>query len=198
MANGRGSRTRSSGRDSGGFIALPWVVSDSAAFLGLTAPATKLLLEIARQYVGENNGWLLCTMSYMKKRGWKSNDVLHRAKNELLDAGLIFQTVQGCRPNKASRFAITWQQFDRHKGHDSGVEGAFVRSAYANNNTFKNAPPKPRSGIADHLIAPSHGIERFPLAPPKGAITPPLSKFPTPSDGDHLEMPSVFRMNAEA
>lgn len=52
MANGRNSGKRGdSGRDSGGFIALPWSVMDSAAYTALSHPARSLLLEIARQFV---------------------------------------------------------------------------------------------------------------------------------------------------
>ena len=112
-------RNRSySGRDAGGFVALPWTVLDSSAYTSLGHPARSLLLEIARQYMGHNNGKLLASRAYLGKRGWKSADVIQRAKVELLNAGLIFETVMGSRPNRASWYAITWQTLDALPGYD--------------------------------------------------------------------------------
>lgn len=131
MANGRNKGTKGdSGRDAGGFIALPWSVVDSPAYQALGHPAKALLTEIARQFVRDNNGRLLCSMAYLGARGWKSNDVITRAKNELLDAGFIYETVKGYRPNKASWYAVTWRVLDRHSGYDAGAVEGFVRGAY--------------------------------------------------------------------
>ena len=79
-----------SGRDAGGFVALPWSVLDSPAYARLSHPARALLLELARQFVRDNNGKLLLSAAYLAKRGWKSADVITRAKRELLAAGFIF------------------------------------------------------------------------------------------------------------
>ena len=57
MANGRNkARKGDSGRDSGGFIALPWSVLDCPAYARLSMHARALLLEVARQFVRDNNG----------------------------------------------------------------------------------------------------------------------------------------------
>lgn len=119
-----------SGRDPGGFVALPWSVLDSPAYARLSYPARALLLELARQYVRDNNGKLLASFSYLSKRGWNSADVISRAKKELLDAGFIHETVKGHRPNKASWYALTWYTLDRHKGYDLGAVETFRRGAY--------------------------------------------------------------------
>ena len=132
MSNGRnkGRKGGGSGRDPGAFIALPWLVLDSPAYGRLSMHARALLLEIARQYVYDNNGRLLCSRAYMLKRGWKSADMLAKAKRELIDGGFIYETVKGYRPNKASWYALTWQTLDRHPGFDAGAANGFVRSAY--------------------------------------------------------------------
>ena len=79
--NGRNPRQRRDhGRDQGGFIALPWSVVDSSAFKRLSHPARALLLEIARQYAGDNNGRLLASRAHLSPRGWNSVDVITRAK----------------------------------------------------------------------------------------------------------------------
>jgi hypothetical protein len=144
-------RREGNGRDAGGFVALPWAVLDSAAFQSLSHPARSLLIEVARQYVRDNNGRLLASRAYLAKRGWKSSDVIVRARNELLAAGFLHQTVQGHRPNKASWYAVTWLAIDRLPGYDPGALDCFERSAY------KNAALCPSGGQGDASIAPSDG-----------------------------------------
>jgi hypothetical protein len=119
-------------REPGGFVALPWSVLDSAAYQGLSHPAKALLLEVARQYHSDDNGRMLLSSRHLAPRGWRSPEVITRAKRELLEAGLIFETVKGARPNKASWYAVTWQTLDRHPGYEAGAEAAFVRGAYKN------------------------------------------------------------------
>jgi hypothetical protein len=127
-------------RDAGGFIALPWQVIDSPAYQSLTPYAKALLIDIARQYTGSNNGALRCGRAYMQPRGWNSMDMLTKAKRELLDSDLIFETVKGCRPNKASWYAMTWQGLDKLDGFDAGTTAAFERGAYR-----KRAPLQTKS-----------------------------------------------------
>lgn len=98
MSNGRNSgRKGDSGRDGGGFVALPWSVLDCPSYARLSHPARSLLFELARQFVRDNNGRLLASAAYLSKRGWKSADVITRAKRELIDAGFIHETVKGHR-----------------------------------------------------------------------------------------------------
>ena len=89
-----------------------------------------LLLEVARQFVRDNNGRMLLSRVYMATRGWKSMDMLNKCKAELIEAGFIFQTVQGHRPNKASWYAVTWRALDKLPGYDPGAEKFFERGAY--------------------------------------------------------------------
>lgn len=188
-ARSKGDR-RSVGRDSGGFVALPWRVLDSAAYARLSHPARSLLLEVARQYVRDNNGRLLLSAKYLRKRGWKSADVIARAKRELLDGGFIFQTVQGHRPNKASWFAVTWHTLDRLPGYDAGADRLFRRSAYEDPPS-QNAGLNPARGTSSTGIAPPAGAGALALVPPRGAVTGLTVAAPAPWDGNHLEMPST-------
>lgn len=190
MANGRNkSRKPDSGRDPGGFVALPWSVLDSAAYASLSHPARSLLIEIARQYVRDNNGRLRASFAYLSKRGWKSADVITRAKRELLTAGFIHETVKGHRPNKASWYAVTWQNLDRLPGYDIGAVETFRRSAYRTAAPLKNASLRPSSGVEADPIAPSHGSVKVSTKPSHGAIGSTLATVTTPSNGNHLEMP---------
>ena len=79
MGRDRRNRGQDTSRMGGGFIALPWQVVDSPAYMGLSYPAKALLIEIDRQYVKDNNGRLLASRAYLLKRGWKSQDVISRA-----------------------------------------------------------------------------------------------------------------------
>lgn len=185
MANGRNHRKGGSGRDAGGFVALPWAVLDSAAYQALSHPAKALLMEIARQYVRDNNGKLLCSLAYLSKRGWKSRDVLTRAKRELLAAGLIFETCKGARPNKASWYAVTWQTLDRHPGYDPEAAN-FRRSAYMEKQILR-----PSTGLESRFIGPSPGLEGVTSRPSPGPIKGVFAHSPRPSPGHHLEIPST-------
>jgi hypothetical protein len=192
MANGRNKgRKGDSGRDSGGFVALPWSVLDCPAYARLSHPARSLLWEFARQYVRDNNGRLLASGVYLAKRGWRSQDVVTRAKRELLEAGFIHETAMGHRPNKASWYAMTWCALDKISGYDVGAAETFERGAYRKNQPLKNASLTPPHGAERADIAPSHGVEMVPPTPSHGAIRTTFDHSSTPSHGDHLEMPSI-------
>ena len=191
----RGKRGRAdTSRVGGGFAAIPWDVLDSAAYQGLSHPAKALLIEIARQYVRDNNGRLLCSMNHLKPRGWNSNDVMTRAKRELLDAGLIFETCKGARPNKASWYAITWYTLDKHPDYDKDTIDGFRRGAY--HDSKKSLTPS--AGVGKHLIAPSPGVESPSPTPSPGAMRATFIHSSTPSPGDHLDMPSAGALNGKA
>ncbi|MEO5794914.1 MAG: hypothetical protein ABIP34_07825 [Rhodoferax sp.] len=214
MANGRNKigRKGDSGRDAGAFVALPWTVLDCTAYARLSHPARSLLLEIARQFVRDNNGRLLCGAAYLAKRGWKSNDVIARAKVELLGAGFIHETCKGHRPNKASWYAVTWRALDRFPGYDVGALETFKRGAYAElaigaikptrqelyekhrQAGNKNASLTPSHGAVRPPTAPSHGVESMSAAPSHGAVGGVFGVLPTPSHGHHLDIPSSVQL----
>ena len=187
MANGRNRGQKGdSGRDAGGFVALPWSVLDCPAYAALSHPARALLFELARQFVRDNNGRLLASAAYLAKRGWKSADVITRAKRDLIEAGFIHETVKGHRPNKASWYAVTWRALDKIPGYDPGAAETFVRGAYQ-----KNAPLTPSGVVQTQRIAPCRVVVDTPPTTSPGAIRGVFVPPPTTSPVDHLEMPSV-------
>lgn len=187
MGRDKRRKGQDSSRDAGGFVALPWAVLDSPAYQKLSHTARSLLLEFARQYVRDNNGRLLASRAHLAKRGWNSAAVIHRAKNELIEAGFIHETVKGHRPNKASWFAVTWYSIDRLPGYDPGAIESFERAAYR-----KNVPLSPSHGTGSTRIVPSHGTESYVTVPSQGSIRPKNQSCPVPSDGHHLETPSAM------
>jgi hypothetical protein len=126
----------------------------------------------------------------MIKRGWSSNDTIFKAKQELLEAGFIYQTVMGHRPNKASWYAITWYSLDRLDGYDTGAASGFVRSAYLKNSPFKNAPLLPPHGTESSCIVPPGRTKGQRVAPPHGTVEHCFYESSTPQHGHHLEKPS--------
>ena len=195
MANGRNKGNKGdSGRDAGGFVALPWSVLDCPAYARLSMHARALLLEVARQSVRDNNGRMLLSRAYMETRGWKSVDMLTKAKRELLEGEFIFQTVMGHRPNKASWYAVTWRELDKLPGYDAGAEKCFERGAYRKGQPLKNASLKPPHGTERAVIVPPHGTAIAPTVPPHGAIRPVFKPLSVPPHGHHLEMPSAAAM----
>src|SRR6056297_1966693 len=114
---GTDTRQRNKGRrTSGTFAAIPHAVLDSNAFLSLTSAAVKLLLDVLRQFDGKNNGNLSITYTQMQQRGWRSTSTLSRAKDQLIEHGLIEKTRQGGLSQgrrTCSLFAITWLPINR-------------------------------------------------------------------------------------
>lgn len=95
-------------RDSGRYIAFPVNVLDSATYQSLSFSAKALLVDIASQFKGENNGKLVACEKFLKPRGWKSKATVAKALKELCESGLLIMTRQGARPNKASYFGLAW------------------------------------------------------------------------------------------
>ena len=193
MANGRGGSKRSkyqSGRDAGGFIALPFSVVDSPSFQKLSANAKALLLEVGRQYKKDNNGRLLLSKAYLAPRGWKSSDMISKGKKELLQSGFIYETVMGHRPNKASWYALTWQPLDNLNGYDEGAAKGFIRSPYSRSVPLRNNALIPYSGVGKSMAVPYSGLTVAKTVPFDGAISPHFSYHSSPHHGHHLDIPS--------
>lgn len=123
-------------RINGTFSALPHAVQDSPAFRHLSPAAVKLLIDILRQYNSKNNGDLNCAFSEMRDRGWRSTATLNRAKQELIQAGLLQVTRQGGLSQGrrvCSLFALTWHPVhecrDEHGRHKLDVKPTKIPSA---------------------------------------------------------------------
>jgi hypothetical protein len=96
------------------FAGIPRIVMDSEDFKGLSGNAVKLLLALANQYRGNNNGDLTTAWSIMRaKFGFKSPGVVARAKKQLLDANMIIETrTPRWLGGKCGLYALVWQPID--------------------------------------------------------------------------------------
>ena len=97
------------------FVMFPWDVLNHETFRTLSPRATKLVVDIAAQYRGNNNGDLSATLSLMRDRGWNSSDQLDKAKKELVEKDVIRVARQGGL-NKCNLYALTWFPIDECKG----------------------------------------------------------------------------------
>ena len=150
-------------RDGDRYIALPHIVIDSPSYRELGYPARALLIDIARQYSGSNNGRLVACAKYLKPYGWNSNSTVTRALGELKEAGLLIETRMGMRPNRAAWFALGWYQLDATAGMD--IDPRTFRTG-----GYKVAPLIPRSGVERGRIAPARGIGASAATPVGGAM----------------------------
>ena len=125
------------------FVMFPCHVLDHEVFKTLSKRATKLVIDIAAQYRGHNNGDLCAPLSLMRKRGWNSSDQLEKAKKELIEKDVILVARQGgC--NKANLYALTWFPIDECNGK---LDVAATTTAPVN---WKNKMPSPSDGTKGH------------------------------------------------
>lgn len=127
-------------RDGGRFIAFPHVVIDSPSYRALGYAARALLIDIARQYTGSNNGRLVACSSYLAPMGWNSNGTISRALAQLKESKLLIQTRLGMKPNRAAWFALGWISLDDTSG--LGIDPRTYRTGQ-----YKLAPLTPIKGV---------------------------------------------------
>ena len=92
---------------------------DTPDYQALSGNSVKLLLELAYQYRGGNNGDLQATWTTLKGKGWRSKTTVSKALKALVDANLITCTRQGVFTNPGGRcalYALNWQPIDDCKG----------------------------------------------------------------------------------
>lgn len=153
------------------YSAIPHAVLDSVAFTYASYPAKALLFDLMRQHSGGNNGHLQLSFGWLDKRGWKSRDVIQRAKSELVSRGLIIQTRQGGLNVGASRYAVTWLAISNYVGLDmvakNYAQGSWVLMDKIPLSKIANAVPPDGKGST---------ASRYSTSPPDGtanAVTVP-------------------------
>jgi hypothetical protein len=135
------------------FCAIVRSVFESTAFTALSPYACKLLLELAGQYRGDNNGDLTAAWSVLSKRGWKSRTTLWRVKSELIEAGFVYVTRKGRMPSTCELLALTWFPLDVSNKFDYGALTGFKSKAYKDRTTL----PMPKIKIETDWTLPNGG-----------------------------------------
>jgi hypothetical protein len=150
----------------GQFLRLPHVVLNSTAYRDLSHTERSLLLDIALQFGGKNNGALVACRKYLAPLGWTSNDTVARALKGLVSSGLLTETRKGAKPNRAAWFALTWIDLQVTQGLDINPR-QYVRGSFVDKRINFYAPSH---GVNSTRIAPSHGSHKVPLTPSHGSI----------------------------
>lgn len=108
-------------RESGTFTALPHALIDHPDFANLAPSALRVLIYLARQYNGRNNGDLSAPLSRVKAFGVKSSASLSTALDELKEKRWIICTRTGrfMKPGaRCSLYGFTWLRIDECPGKD--------------------------------------------------------------------------------
>lgn len=110
------NRRKAKGRaESGSFASIPHAVLECEAYTRLSGWAARLLLDLYCQYRGANNGDLSMEWNRMSARGWRSKDTLYKARDELIENGMILLSRQGGK-HQCSLYAVTWRNIDECGG----------------------------------------------------------------------------------
>lgn len=105
-------------KNKGRFAGLPHSVLMTKTYTGLSPLSKSLLLELAAQYDGRNNGYLSLTRNDLRARGFNSPGSNQKAIEALVDAGLITKTIQGgisAGKKHCSLYGIHWQPSDERR-----------------------------------------------------------------------------------
>ena len=151
-------------RDAGPFRAIPCAVLEGRAYLNCSPHARMLLFDLFALYSGSNNGDLSVAWSRMKPRGWRSEATLHKAKKELLEAGLIVETRMGARPNKCSLYAVTCFALDESDKLEM-TNRSYPRGRYKLKDPTEIVVKLPEAQaisriVKNALLATRHEVER--------------------------------------
>lgn len=90
------------------YAAIEHRVIDSPAFADLSSSAVRLLVVMARQLNGKNNGQLQATYSYVSKLGINSEHTLKDALAQLVSHGFVYRTRSHGANRTWARYAVTW------------------------------------------------------------------------------------------
>lgn len=101
----------------GRVLALPYRLLISDAFDNLSPKAVVVLIKLARNYNGKNNGDLACTVTMLSSGRSMDDKTLRSALEELIAAGLIVKTREHGPfaqdgKHQPALYAITWAAID--------------------------------------------------------------------------------------
>jgi hypothetical protein len=136
-------------RESGTFTLIPHAVQDSENWKRASAPAIRLLCDLARQFNGKNNGNLCASRSILRPRGWTSPEVITWATRELLHFGFIALTQRGGLHKGPSLYALTWHAIDDCKGKHGCAATVTASGAWKDAKPDFIRPKRKRSPVRD-------------------------------------------------
>jgi hypothetical protein len=168
------------------FLMLDQRMLEHVNFTRLSGNAVKLLIDIASQYRGVNNGDLSTSWRLMSARGWKRKRTLELAKQELIHYGWLQETRQGGR-RLCSLYAITWAKIDYCNGKLD------CHSTQIAPGTWKQPREpwiKPRRGRGKIVSVSDHALHCVRPCLPMKLRTCPESRIPSPTFYPTMPTPS--------
>lgn len=166
----------------GRFVGLPHWLLQHSAFRAASHRARALLIDVALQYNGSNNGKLVVCEKALKPLGWNSKDGLQKAKKELLALELLTETRKGARPNKAAWYALSWRPLDVIDGLDINPRSYLTLAAR------KIEVGSPTHGVKARKVGPAAGVKDMPSTPHGGPIDRKVTTTATPSSGVYVDV----------
>ena len=116
------TRAKAKGRsDSGSYFQLPHKLLKCEDFTSLSGSALKVLLHLASQFNGKNNGDLSATLTDVRAKGVRSSSTLAAAIVELQQRNLIICTRTGrfMRPGgRCALYGLMWLEIHDCPGKD--------------------------------------------------------------------------------
>ena len=106
------------------YAGIPRRVIEHQDYKSLSGNAVKLLVILAYQFRGRNNGDLTAAWGFAKNHGFNSQATLNRATHELIDAHLIIRTREGVFLNPGGRcalYALSWEPINECIGKNLEV-----------------------------------------------------------------------------
>lgn len=113
--------------DGGSAFVIPLTLLRHENFVRLSPTACKLVLDLARQYSGFNNGYLSAAESILKPMGWRSESTIREAVSECLHYQVISKSRQGGK-NRCNLFALTWNRIHEKPGKPLDVSATMSPS----------------------------------------------------------------------
>ena len=98
------------------FMGIPHFVLRSPQWALLSGAEVKMLIELAMQYNGHNNGDFSATREHLRARGWKSHQTMDAALRSLEKKGWIVKTRQGGKHAGCTLYGVTWEAVDDCNG----------------------------------------------------------------------------------
>lgn len=134
---------RKSNRSPERFARIPVSVLESPAATSLNYAAFKVLVILASQWHGGNNGTLALTEFYARRFGFSGRDTLYRSLRELESRGLIVCTRRGMKMKKQfTLWALGWESITHREGKPLDVPEPNNNSRWLN---WQPPAPKPES-----------------------------------------------------
>ena len=102
-------------KSKGRFLALPFNLIESPAFMSLSKSAVQVFFAMYARYNGKNNGQIVASVRSLAKTSHLTRSATQRAIVQLLERGFIIYTQKSwinCKYKKASIYALTTERID--------------------------------------------------------------------------------------